>query len=540
MPGLEPKKQGRILIAEDEPGMQEWLKMELSRAGHSVEAVSNGIEAAERIERGKFDLVISDLKMPQMGGAALLDHVKRVAPQLEVILMTGYGTVESAVLAMKKGAYDFILKPFSIEEMILLVEKSLEKRDLKTLVALYESSRAIFSTIQMDRLFEIIMDMLQTVLGGDEGSLMLFNEEKKLVIAASRGLSEEIVRQTHVQVGERIAGRVAEKKQAVLLVDGLEKYPDFRDLPSNDRIKSSIICPLIWQGELSGILNINRTRKRENFTVADLQSASIFAAQVSLAIQNAKLYEGLRQAYQKLEAAQNQLVQSEKLASIGRLVAGVAHELNNPLTSVIGYSQLALESEDDLTEIRRRLSIIFEQAQRCNKIVKELLLFAQRRTPEFQQVDLCRLIDESLEGISIELNKQAVKVSKHYPSAGVHLQADPQLIQQVFTNILANACQALEAAGHEKEIGITISSSKEKVLTSFSDNGPGISQEVLHKIFDPFFTTKGVGKGTGLGLSLSYGIIKEHGGTITVKSECGRGTAFTVELPLEKIRTVIR
>lgn len=523
-----------IFVVDDEQGICDLLKMELSAQGYAVKTFTNPVEALENLGKQKVDLVISDLKMPQMDGIEFLKKIKTIDSSIEVIMSTGYGTVENAVLAMKSGAYDFVLKPFNVEEMVLLVEKCIEKRQLKALLALYESSKAIFSTIRMEELFPMVMDLLPTVLGADEGSLMLLTEEKKLKIVASRGLSEKVREEVHLKLGERVAGKIALSRQPMLLVNGLEKYPEFKDIQSNPRIKSSIVCPLLYQGKLLGILNVNRIHSQNDFTVVDLHSASIFTSQVAMAIQNAKLYESLRQAFKKLQTTQNQLVQSEKLASVGQLVAGVAHELNNPLTSVIGYSQLAIESDINLKDIRNHLTVILEQAQRCSKIVKELLLFSRPHKPDFQWMNPFDLIEQSLTGMKLELEKRNIEVTTCYAPESVVIPGDIHLLKQVITNILTNAFQALEEVRHPRKLEIIARSEDKKIQIYFKDNGPGINGKDIHKIFDPFFSTKGVGKGTGLGLSLCYGIMKEHGGNIFVKSERGNGTTFILEFCIQK------
>lgn len=522
----------RILVVDDELGMREMLQLELGSQGYQVAVASNGKEALEQIRGQKFDLVISDLKMPQMDGMTLLGEIKGRDPKIEVIIATGYGTVESAVTAIKKGAYDFILKPFNLEELNMLIERVLEKKEFKTLVALYEASQAIFSTMELNKLLELMMDMSLTVLGADEGSIMLLDAKKKLTIAASRGLSDEIARQIHLDIGEGVAGLVAKEKRGRLLIGGLDKYPEFKGLSGSPRILSSIVCPLLNQSELLGVLNLNRTKTRENFTVANLQAASVFASQATLAIQNAKLYSTLQDAYQKLEKAQSELIQSEKLASIGRIVAGVAHELNNPLTSVIGYSQLISESRD-LEEIQKQIPIIASQARRCSNIVKDLLLFSRCQKLDYERIDPCLLMEELLQGISLELKKRDIVIKKDFPSNPAMFEGDSRLLKQVFFNILTNAYQALEEVTRDRQIEIRIKKDEECLEFSFKDNGPGIPQESIHKIFDPFYTTKEVGKGTGLGLSLSYGIVREHGGAMYAESIEGKETVFAVRLPLK-------
>lgn len=533
------KKNARILVVDDEPGMRELLEAELHHLGYRVTTARDGTEALSLIGQEEFHLVITDVRMPNMDGIVMLGRIKEIDPNLEVIMMSGHGSVETAVEAMKKGAYDFILKPFSLDEIKMLVEKALEKKELKGLVALYESTKAIFSTVRLNDLCEIVIATVVKTFKADVGSVILLNESRRLVIAASRGIPQELTKETQLEIGERIAGLAAHTKQEFLLTGGISKYPAFENLPGNPRILSSIVCPLVSpEGGLLGILNLSRTRNPENFTTTDLQGASIFASLASLGIVNAKLFNALEAKISELRDARDRLFQQEKLASIGRLVAGVAHELNNPLTSVIGYSQLASAS-DNMADIKRSLPIIYEQALRCSKIVKDLLIFARQKKTVRQPLRAASLMEESIGGLSLEFQKRKIRVDWRRPDEEVFISADQTQLKQVFTNLLTNAFQALEHFPGEKKISVSIQTAADKVRFIIKDNGPGVSDEVAPKIFDPFFTTKDVGQGTGLGLSLSYGIIKEHGGVLYFEKNQPQGACFIVELPYQKTAEVV-
>jgi two-component system NtrC family sensor kinase len=241
--------------------------------------------------------------------------------------------------------------------------------------------------------------------------------------------------------------------------------------------------------------------------------------------------EQLEMTVETLKTTQAQLIQSEKLSGIGEFIAGVAHELNNPLTTVMGFSELLQKAEID-PQYARHLEMIHKSALRCQKIVQALLSFARRTAPERKAVCLNSLVEAAMEILQYQLRtsnvKTTLKLDPHLPQAMV----DPHQIQQVFVNLMNNARQAIEAHQPEGWIKVTTSRHGETVQVVFQDNGPGIKEENLSKIFDPFFTTKEVGKGTGLGLSLCYGIIKEHGGTITPRSRPGEGAMFVIELPV--------
>lgn len=537
---VKTDRKVRVLVVDDELGMRDLLSYELESRGFQVITASNGLKALAAVKSEKIELVITDVNMAEMDGVTTLVEIKKINPDLEVIITTGYGTIEMAVDAMKKGAYDFVQKPYNLDEMSLIINRALEKKDLKKLIALYESSKAIFTTVKLKDVCEIIIHLVKRVLNVDECSLMLLDSNKTLSIAASRGISEEIVRETHLKLGERVAGRVAEEQRGRLLIDGLENYPDLSQYGSNSKIGSSIICPLVLQGQTVGVLNLNRKKGKDIFSNSDLNCAEIFAVQVAQAIKNAQIYEKLQNnieelkaAYRILEETQDRLIQTEKLASIGRLVAGVAHEINNPLTSIIGYSQLLMEDTSGASQ-HEQLGIVYSEAQRCGRIVQDLLTFARRRKPKFETENLCTLIDSTIKVLSSRVDLKNVTITKDYPECCPEIKVDGSQMSQVLLNLLTNAYHALEHRDKNKEICISVFEKEGSIYIEIKDNGLGISEANMSKIFDPFFTTKEVGHGTGLGLSLSYGIIEEHDGRLQVNSVEGKGATFSIKLPVER------
>lgn len=239
----------------------------------------------------------------------------------------------------------------------------------------------------------------------------------------------------------------------------------------------------------------------------------------------------LEKTVQTLKTTQAQLVQSEKLSAIGEFVAGVTHELNNPLTSVIGFAELLQQTPVD-SRSRRFLDLIVNGAQRCHKIVQSLLSFARQHKPERKLVQIHELVESAINILQYQMRTSNIEVVTNFNPGVPKVMADPHQIQQVFLNLINNARQAIEGYRSKGRIEISTEVAGEFARVVFQDDGPGISPENLKKIFNPFFTTKEVGKGTGLGLSLSYGLIKEHGGSIQVESKQGEGARFIIELPL--------
>ena len=243
-----------------------------------------------------------------------------------------------------------------------------------------------------------------------------------------------------------------------------------------------------------------------------------------------QMTENLHSSRSQLESAQAQLLQSEKLSAIGEFVAGVAHELNNPLTAVVGFSEM-LKVQDMNTQHHHYADMIYNAAQRCQRIVHLLLSFSRPQKPERKPVSVNSMVESVLEIIDYPLRTGNIEVVTRLDRDLPLVMADGNQIQQVLLNILNNSRQAIEACQSGGQIRITTATVGSKVRIIIKDNGPGIPKEILPRIFNPFFTTKGVGKGTGLGLSLCYGIIKEHGGSITPESQPGEGATFTIELP---------
>ena len=228
---------------------------------------------------------------------------------------------------------------------------------------------------------------------------------------------------------------------------------------------------------------------------------------------------------------QSKLVQTEKMAGLGQLVSGIAHELNNPLTSIIGYSQLLLG---------RRLTapqeadgrLIHQEAERAARIVKNLLLFAREARPERRPVNLNEIVERTLALRNYELRVENIELSQDLAQDLPPVMADSAQLQQVLLNLLVNAEQAIRQGSGEGNIRVrTRKTPRGRVSFEILDSGPGIPQEIIPRIFDPFFSTKPSGAGTGLGLSITCGIVKEHGGDISVQSQLGHGAKFTVELP---------
>jgi PAS domain S-box-containing protein len=244
----------------------------------------------------------------------------------------------------------------------------------------------------------------------------------------------------------------------------------------------------------------------------------------------AEVLHFLAKDIQKRKAMEEQLAQADKLASIGELSSGVAHEINNPLGVILGYTQLLLRGESDTSERHADLKTIEKHVRNCKTIVEDLLSFSRKSDTEKEVLDIHRIIDDVLVFVQHHSHIEHVDIKKEYSPSVQPLMVDEKKIKQVLINLMMNAIHAVGDKGSIR-ISTDVSEAEGTLRVQVADSGYGIESRHLKKIFDPFFTTKTTGEGTGLGLSVSYGIVQDHGGHIQVESRPGEGSVFTVVLP---------
>jgi signal transduction histidine kinase/CheY-like chemotaxis protein len=327
-------------------------------------------------------------------------------------------------------------------------------------------------------------------------------------------------------------------------------HPITRLLPH----KSLLVQPMRWKGETIGGFAIAWLKDPHRFTTDELRLAEGIALQAAVAAENSRLYEGVKAQMAELKRTQAQLIQSTKLAAIGELAANIAHEINNPLTSVLGFASylaervvpgeqqiLALLADREtllrfLTSMREELELIQEEAGRARDIVRDLLHFSRQREFVPQMTDLNVVLEQTLAMVRRQGALDAITLVEEYFPGLTPVEVDVPRIKQVFLNLINNAVYVMKEGG---TLTIRSSVAGDTVQIEVIDTGTGIPPEHLDRIFEPFFTTKPDVSGTGLGLSVSLGIVQSHGGTIEVKSELGRGSTFIVKLPAKPGATVV-
>jgi two-component system NtrC family sensor kinase len=341
--------------------------------------------------------------------------------------------------------------------------------------------------------------------------------------------------------GEGLAARAIAERRALCTPDMLAEPRVVLSAAVRRRIeayqyRSVAAAPMLTGERTVGAISVGAGAGRV-FTEDEMRVLQSVADQAALAFENARLYASARESLERLRETQSQLVQAGKMTALGQLVSGVAHELNNPLSVIIGYGQLLLHRQIP-EPYRHPVELMVGQADRMAKIVRNLLFFARQRAPERVAVDINQVIEQTLALRQHQLALSAITVERDLAELPT-VTGDPQQLQQVFLNLVLNAEQAILAARRGSQITFRTRRSDDGrfVRADVVDDGPGISAADLPHVFEPFFTTKEVGLGTGLGLSVSYGIVQEHDGTLTATSEPGH-TVFTIELPVGVVAAV--
>ncbi len=438
-----------------------------------------------------------------------------------------------------------------------LVDRLFDRDKARYREAVGEVSAAMVSMLSVREIVERIVVALTGSMGVERSLVLLLSDDERSLRPEARGGSwPEDIDGFELQMDHPICKylwmRRAEVSRAEL-VD--EPDLDVRDacLEVFERLGVALLVPVLYGVDMLGIIAVGRKVSGERFRSEDRQVLLTLANQSSIAIENAKAFDEIAKLNETLEArveertrelqeAQSQLMQSEKMRSLGQLVAGVAHELNNPIGFVhanlklldeyVGKLTAAQERGDDVSRPREAIAKLIQRSregtERVKKIVADLRTFSRMDQADLQVVDL----NQEIEGTIVLLEprcKCGIEIERDFGDLpGVRCHAGQ--LNQVFLNLMMNACDAMGTSG---QLRIRTRSIPDGVRLEFADDGPGIPDAVRTRIFEPFFTTKPVGQGTGLGLSLSHSIIERHGGRIWVESEPGSGTRFVIELPLD-------
>jgi len=410
-------------------------------------------------------------------------------------------------------------------------EQEIRRRNRELLVLNSIAETLVSSLDLSDSLQRTLRQMLE-LFALDVASLYLLEDDGLSLrrIAAVGHRSEYSRNFPVVTVPPELIQQIRTVHASFLSAQGLPLPALIADLKRKEQIESAYIVPLWSKDKIVGGLVVGSRAPRE-FSPADMSLLIAVGSQVAGAVERNRLYEETRQAYEDLRRTQEQLLHSEKLAAVGQLISGVAHELNNPLTAILGYSQL-LETSGQVGPLALSYSEkMYKQAQRTHRIVQNLLSFARQHKPERIPVKINTVMEDTLALRDYDLRMGQIRIHLELAQDLPLISADPHQLQQVFLNLINNAVDAILEHSAEGDLWVTSGVDEKNIFMQLTDSGPGVKDPA--RVFDPFYTTKPVGKGTGLGLSIWYGSITEHGGTIRVKNSHPRGACFRIELPLQ-------
>jgi signal transduction histidine kinase len=407
------------------------------------------------------------------------------------------------------------------------------KQKIFDLYTIFELSRKLNSVLDLEDLLSQMLSALVDQLGIRNMAIFLRRDPKhdKLSFLKLKGnspASPERSKHWEISTKEELCRLFLSKKESLFLEEIRSFIND--DDPEIKLLKEldcKLCVPLISRDELVGILSLGSKKTNLRFSDSDLEFIFVLADHLTVAVENAILYENQKNINAELRRTQRQLVQSEKLAALGQLSASLAHEVNNPLGIIKNYLQILSGGRERSDPDQHSIKTIQDEVNRIARIVRSLLDFSRPEKEEMAVLDISSVLAECVSLVEKEFSKRKIGIKQDLPDGLWPVTGDRDQLKQVFLNLLVNARDFTPDGG---EVKVSAREAGSAVTIEVSDSGPGIPDENLSRIFEPFFTTKEEGKGTGLGLWICYGIVERHGGIIQAKRR-KQGTSFLVSLP---------
>ena len=544
----------RLLIVDDEENVLQIFSDLFSDREYEVETATSGEVALQRLEGGRFDLLLTDINLPGVDGLEVVANAKRIDPEIVVLVITGYASTSTAIDALRHGAYDYITKPFDLWNVDQVVSRGIQARRLKQenrrlleyltsaneelqrheeilrekvrvataqMATLYEIGQQISESLNLTHALDLIVQKAVSLTGARLGLILLHQENSTLLAGiAGYGLGAEQVADFRARIGEGLNGAVAQSRTPEIraTLGDCEREP-LCDLG----VSSALVVPLLSKGHLVGLLDV-MDKEGDSFRQEDLDILSLFASQAAIAIVNAQLYSQAREL--------------DRMKS--EFVAVVSHELRTPLTSIKGSLEILNDERFFASTAQQKdlLGICQDSVERLIAQINDILDFskieASRLPLTFEPVNAAELVRGVLGHLSGLADKKSIRLRFDAPDDLPGLVADGMRVSQVLTNLVGNA---IKFSGEKTEVSVSVTPEGRELIFCVQDQGPGIADEDLGKLFQKFQQvdsshTRKVG-GTGLGLFISRGIIEGHGGRVYVESEAGRGSRFYFRLPLD-------
>ena len=521
----------KILVVDDEPNVLLTTSTILRHEGYDVDAVADGASALEAIRAQYYDLVLTDLNMPGVDGLAVLAEVRKRSPGTVTVMITGYGSMESAIEAVHLGAYEYLLKPTEVADLKQAVRRSLERKRLSEIDSLYRISRAIARSLDVSTIANEVAEAVRNVLGVRSACLVAFRRD-----------------QTPGECGEALGQLLLDSAVIAALSEGRSIISEESNgaasrWAARAGVRSYAFVPGVANGHLACVLCADHGSERFEFHPSAQRFLQSLAGQTALAVQNALLVAELKQQNEEITAANAKLRELDLLKS--RFLSVATHELRTPLSVILGYNSMLAESlEDRLSEEEKTtLSESLGACKRLIRLVNSMLdlnqIQAGKMKMDFARQDLRRVVSGVVALLQPDARRRRIHLGLEVPARLPRLMMDAERIQQVLVNLIGNALKFTHAGG---AIKVSVRQKDSGNLeVSVCDTGIGISLQEREHIFDEFTQVtrrvrRRLGEGSGLGLAIAKRIVEAHEGAIMVTSNPGRGSTFRFTLPVRARR----
>ncbi len=505
----------QIVLIDDEEDIREVMTLSLKDAGYRVETAADGQTGIKLCKRISPQIVITDIRMPGMGGLQVLEALKKNNPDIEVIVATAFGEMDLAIRALQLDASDFITKPISDEALYLALKRAKERfnsrKQLKDYTALLEkenaeTSQQFLKSIAFQR--NLIESSMDGILGCDDNdTVVTYNQSMEQMLGYPK--EDVLHKMTFKQFfpagglahfNEGLSGNAYGGKNRLILYETTLMAKSGHEIPV--QVSASLIFD---QGRENGLVCFSR----------DLGEIRKLEREVS---------------------DQARILHQDKMMSLGRLAASVVHEINNPLSGILNYLRLMSRvlrqgslSEKRIEKFKGYLELVENETHRCSQIVSGLLSFSRRSPPSVGQFQIDELLQRCILLCQHKLELNNIRLESSVQPNLPPVEGDFNQLQQCVINLIFNAIDAMPDGG-TLELNSRHDTDRDVMIIRVKDSGCGIPKEDLAHIFEPFYTTKKEGYGVGLGLSTVYGIMEQHNGRVNVESRPGEGTAIMLEL----------
>jgi signal transduction histidine kinase/CheY-like chemotaxis protein len=528
---MSPAKS-KILVVDDDPGVLTTTRAILINEGYDVEGVVDGDSALAALRQTHFDLVLTDLKMPGIDGLAVLAEVQKRSPLTVTVMMTGYGSVGSALEAVKLGAYEYLLKPMEVKELKQAVRRSLERKRLSEIDSLYQVSRTVVQSSDPLTIESEVAEAVKRVLGLKHASLLSRTEEGwsgAVPDALLLGLnSDQLI--APLEQGQVVTDRS--------LVPQLAAWADLEEA------RSFALVPGITNNRVVCILCVHNGPEAYDFHASAQRFLQGLTSQTALSIENATLISKLRGSNKELADANQKLQELDRLKS--KFLSVATHELRTPLSVILGYNSMLAESLGDRLDEQDKQTLVESIAacKRLIRLVNSMLDINQiesgRMKMSYATQDMRDVVSRIAALFQQDARSKDIRLTIELPTRLPKMEMDVERIEQVLVNLVGNALKFTPGGG-VITISVRARSENREIEVAVKDTGPGITEEDQEKIFDEFSSVRRrhqTSAGSGLGLAIVKRIVEGHGGHVQVKSAPGRGSTFTFTVPTRQIHAL--